>query len=78
MHFAFRYVSKNGLGVIDGTHIYAWALTKKNSYRLCVIQNVVERCIGVLKNRFPILMLMPSYPINSHCMLYVHNFIRMQ
>ncbi|CAN6567870.1 unnamed protein product [Malus baccata var. baccata] len=45
--------------------------------------NVVERCIGVLKNRFPILKLMPNYPIRKQRCIpvaccAVHNFIRMQ
>ena len=42
-----------------------------------------ERCIGVLKNRFPILKLMPNYPIRKQRRIpvaccVVHNFIRMQ
>ncbi|TQD70421.1 hypothetical protein C1H46_044044 [Malus baccata] len=53
------------------------------NFRHSSLCNVVERCIGVLKNRFPILKLMLNYPIRKQrripfacCAL--HNFIRMQ
>ncbi|KAM2863834.1 hypothetical protein FF1_022558 [Malus domestica] len=53
------------------------------NFRHSSLCNVVERCIGVLKNRFPILKLMPNYPIRKQRCIpiaccVVHNFIRMQ
>ncbi|KAM1575948.1 hypothetical protein PS2_032196 [Malus domestica] len=53
------------------------------NFRHSSLRNVVERCIGVLKNRFPILKLMPNYPIRKQRRIpvaccAVHNFIRMQ
>lgn len=47
------------------------------------MRNVIERCFGVLKARFPILKTMPSYPYPTQvyivvaCMT-VHNFIRQE
>ena len=45
------------------------------------LQNVIERCFGVLKTHFPILKLMPPYPITTEKYLLttcytIHNFIR--
>ena len=44
--------------------------------------HIIERCFGVLKARFPILKMMPNYPIRrqrqiptAYCT--IHNFIRM-
>ncbi|KAL6276458.1 hypothetical protein ACE6H2_020059 [Prunus campanulata] len=51
------------------------------NYRHSSLRNVIERCFGVLKARFPILKLMPNYPPRRQrripiacCVL--HNFIR--
>ncbi|XP_021820766.1 uncharacterized protein LOC110762438 [Prunus avium] len=51
------------------------------NYRHSSLRNVIERCFGVLKARFPILKLMPNYPPRrqrpipiAYCVL--HNFIR--
>ncbi|KAL6294157.1 hypothetical protein ACE6H2_002299 [Prunus campanulata] len=51
------------------------------NYRHSSLRNVIERCFGVLKARFPILKLMPNYPLRRQrripiacCVL--HNFIR--
>ena len=46
------------------------------------LRNVIETCVGVLKARFPILKLMPSYPIRRQRLILIacctiHNFIRM-
>ena len=53
------------------------------NYRHSSLRNVIERCFGVLKARFPILKLMPSYPIRRQRLILIacctiHNFIRMQ
>lgn len=45
------------------------------------LRNVVERCFGVLKKRFPILVVMPSFQFPYQCVLVnccvlLHNFIR--
>ena len=53
------------------------------NYRHSSLRNVIERCFGVLKARFPILKLMPSYPIRRQRLIpivccTIHNFIRMQ
>ena len=47
------------------------------------VRNVIERCFGVLKARFPILKLMPNYPLRrQRCIplacCTLHNFIRME
>ena len=47
------------------------------------VRNVIERCFGVLKARFPILKLMPNYPLrrqrcNPLACCTLHNFIRME
>lgn len=52
------------------------------NYRHSSLRNVVERCYGVLKARFPILKLMPNYPIRKQRRIpiaccAIHNFIRM-
>ena len=52
------------------------------NYRHSSLRNVIERCFGVLKARFPILKLMPSYPIRRQRLILIacctiHNFIRM-
>ena len=44
-------------------------------------RNVIERCFGVLKRRFPILVTMPSFYFPFQCVLVnycflIHNFIR--
>ena len=51
------------------------------NYRHSSLRNVIERCFGVLKARFPILKYMPNYPPRRQrripiacCVL--HNFIR--
>ena len=51
---------------------------KRSSLRM-----IVERCFGVLKKRFPILVMMPSfsYPYQCElvsCCVLIHNFIRRQ
>ena len=33
------------------------------NHRHSSLRNIIERCFGVLKARFPILKLMPNYPI---------------
>ena len=53
------------------------------NYKHSLLRNVIERCFGVLKARFPILKLMPSYPIRRQRLIpiaccTIHNFIRMQ
>jgi DDE superfamily endonuclease len=45
------------------------------------LRNVVERCFGVMKKRFPILVVMPSFYYPYQCVLVsccflLHNFIR--
>ncbi|KAL4011963.1 hypothetical protein IC575_029030 [Cucumis melo] len=52
------------------------------NYRHSSLRNVIERCFGVLKARFPILKQMPPYPIKTQkyipiaCCI-VHNYIRL-
>ena len=46
-----------------------------------MLRNVIERAFGILKKRFPILVLMTSYPMEIQVMLVkscfsIHNFIR--
>ncbi|XP_057431061.1 uncharacterized protein LOC130723928 [Lotus japonicus] len=53
------------------------------NYRHSSLRNIIERCFGVLKARFPILKLMPNYPVRRQRLIpiaccTVHNFIRMQ
>ena len=53
------------------------------NYKHSLLRNVIERCFGVLKARFPILKLMPSYPIRRQRLILIacctiHNFIRMK
>jgi hypothetical protein len=45
------------------------------------LRNAIERCFGILKKRFPILVHMCSYPFNIqvllvYCCAIIHNFIR--
>ncbi|KAK9280578.1 hypothetical protein L1049_014272 [Liquidambar formosana] len=47
------------------------------------LRNVIERCFGVLKARFPILKAMPAYPVSVQKFIViaacvVHNFIRQE
>ncbi|KAL5726030.1 hypothetical protein ACHQM5_009102 [Ranunculus cassubicifolius] len=61
------------------------AQTRKEmfNHRHSSLRNVIERTFGVLKARFPILKLMPSYPFPTQvyiviaCMT-IHNFIRQE
>ena len=51
------------------------------NYRHSSLRNVIERCFGVLKARFPILKLMPNYPVRRQRQIptaccTIHNFIR--
>ena len=39
-------------------------------------RNAIERCFGVLKRRFPILVTMPSQCVLVNCCFLIHNFIR--
>jgi hypothetical protein len=44
------------------------------------LRNVIERCFGVIKQRFPILKSMPPFPIPTQvnvvkCCFMLHNFI---
>lgn len=46
------------------------------------LRNVIERVFGVLKKRFPMLVIAPMYPIKVQvamflAMVVIHNFIRM-
>lgn len=52
------------------------------NYRHSSLRNVIERCFGVLKARFPILKQMPPYPLRTqkyipNACCTIHNFIRM-
>lgn len=47
------------------------------------LRNVIERCFGILKARFPILKQMAPYSLNSQMLIVVacitlHNFIRQE
>ncbi|XP_062100555.1 uncharacterized protein LOC133806473 [Humulus lupulus] len=51
------------------------------NYRHSSLRNVIERCFGVLKARFPILKQMPSYDLRIQKYIVIaccgiHNFIR--
>lgn len=51
------------------------------NYRHSSLRNVIERCFGVLKGRFPILKVMPNYPPRRQRLIPIaccvlHNFIR--
>ena len=52
------------------------------NYRHSSLRNVIERCFGVLKARFPVLKMMPRYKpcqqgnVMRACCT-IHNFIRM-
>ncbi|GAB2285387.1 hypothetical protein Dimus_039701 [Dionaea muscipula] len=53
------------------------------NYRHSSCRNIIERCIGVLKARFPILKLMPNYPLIRQRQIpiaccAIHNFIRQE
>lgn len=55
---------------------------EKFNYAHSSLRNVIERCFGVLKARFPILKLMPSYSFTKQMFIVVacmtcHNFIRL-
>ncbi|KAL5730803.1 hypothetical protein ACHQM5_003594 [Ranunculus cassubicifolius] len=61
------------------------AQTRKElfNHRHSSLRNVIERCFGVLKARFPILKLMPSYPYPTQVYIVVacmtiHNFVRQE
>ena len=48
-----------------------------------LLRNVIERCFGILKVRFPIFKMMPNYPVRKQGQIptayyTVYNFIRMQ
>ena len=52
------------------------------NYRHSSLSNVIERCFGVLKARFPILKQMPAYPIKTQKYIpttccTIHNYIRL-
>ncbi|KAM6566134.1 protein ALP1-like [Cannabis sativa] len=51
------------------------------NYRHSSLRNVIERCFGVLKARFPILKMMPRYKLSRQTLIVIacctlHNFIR--
>ncbi|KAM6582817.1 hypothetical protein CsatB_009819 [Cannabis sativa] len=51
------------------------------NYRHSSLRNVIERCFGVLKPRFPILKMMPPYKLSRQTLIVIacctlHNFIR--
>ncbi|XP_062111476.1 protein ALP1-like [Humulus lupulus] len=51
------------------------------NYRHSSLRNVIERCFGVLKARFPILKMMPPYKLSRQPLIVIacctlHNFIR--
>ncbi|CAN1122382.1 hypothetical protein LINPERHAP2_LOCUS1309, partial [Linum perenne] len=53
------------------------------NYRHSSLRNVIERCFGVLKARFPILKFMRSYSLKKQTQIVmacctIHNFIRLQ
>ena len=53
------------------------------NHRHSSLRNIIERCFGVLKARFPILKLMPNYPVRRQRLIpnaccTIHNFIRLQ
>ncbi|KAK9289613.1 hypothetical protein L1049_007770 [Liquidambar formosana] len=53
------------------------------NYRHSSLRNVIERCFEVLKKRFPILKMMPSYSLKKQTRIVIaacaiHNFIRME
>ncbi|XP_026398758.1 uncharacterized protein LOC113294584 [Papaver somniferum] len=52
------------------------------NHRHSSLRNVIERCFGVWKSRFPILKCMPNYPLRRQRLIPVacctlHNFIRL-
>ena len=52
------------------------------NYRHSSLRNVIERCFGVLKARFPILKQMPPYPMRTQTYIpiaccTIHNFIKL-
>lgn len=70
-------------------HLKEWASGNKRpqnpqelfNLRHSSLRNVIERTFGVVKKRFPLLVLMYSYPISTQvdlvlCIFYLHNFIR--
>ncbi|XP_059635260.1 uncharacterized protein LOC132277415 [Cornus florida] len=51
------------------------------NYRHSSLKNVIERCFGILKMRWPILKLMPPYKLSIQALIVIacctlHNFIR--
>ena len=61
----------------------AWNKHELFNYRHSSLRNVIERCFGVLKARFPILKMMPNYPVRRQRQIptvyyTIHNFIRIQ
>ncbi|XP_059638654.1 protein ALP1-like [Cornus florida] len=51
------------------------------NYRHSSLRNVIERCFGILKMRWPILKLMPPYKLSVQALIVIacctlHNFIR--
>ena len=51
------------------------------NYRHSSLRNVIERCFGVLKNRFQVLRKMPAYPMRVQSDIIIsccglHNFIK--
>ena len=53
------------------------------NYRHSSCRNIIERCIGVLKARFPILKLITNYPLRRQRQIptaccTIHNFIRQE
>jgi hypothetical protein len=72
-------VNLGGIGVI----IMVMLTTKNSNHRHALLQNFIERAIGVLKKRFPLLKVGNHYPIESQIRIHAacvvfHNIIRGQ